>query len=65
MEEKIIKNLLGKLRQPIHIDYISKYILKLSEEDTKKQFLDKFINLASDPIIEDLFNQINKSDTRR
>ena len=37
MEEKVIKNLLGKLRQPIHIDYISKYILKKSEEDTKKQ----------------------------
>ena len=34
MEEKIIKNLLGKLRQPIHIDYISKYILKESIENT-------------------------------
>ena len=34
MEEKVIKNLLGKLRQPIHIDYISKYILKESIENT-------------------------------
>ena len=36
MEEKVIKTLVGKLRQPIHIDYISKYILKESIEDTKK-----------------------------
>jgi hypothetical protein len=34
MEEKVIKNLLGKLRQPIHIDYISKYILNESMETT-------------------------------
>lgn len=34
MEEKVIKNLLGKLRQPIHVDYISKYILKESMENT-------------------------------
>jgi hypothetical protein len=34
MEQKIIKNLLGKLRQPIHIDYISKYILNQSMDDT-------------------------------
>jgi hypothetical protein len=34
MEEKVIKNLLGKLRQPIHIDYISNYILKESMENT-------------------------------
>jgi hypothetical protein len=36
MEEKVIKNLLGKLRQPIHVDYISKYILKESMENTMK-----------------------------
>jgi hypothetical protein len=34
MEEKVIKTLVGKLRQPIHIDYISKYILKESMENT-------------------------------
>ena len=34
MEEKVIKTLLGKLRQPIHIDYISKYILRESVEET-------------------------------
>ena len=34
MEQKIIKNLLSKLRQPIHIDYISKYILNQSMDDT-------------------------------
>jgi hypothetical protein len=37
MDKKQIKDLGDKLRQPIHISYISKYILKLSEEDTKKQ----------------------------
>jgi hypothetical protein len=35
MEEKVTKTLMGKLRQPIHIDYISKYILKESLEETK------------------------------
>jgi hypothetical protein len=35
MEEKATKTLMGKLRQPIHIDYISKYILKESMEETK------------------------------
>lgn len=49
MEEKVIKNLLGKLRQPIHIDYISKYILKESMENTMKT-----INkLVEDNIIEE------------
>jgi hypothetical protein len=28
---------MDKLRQPIHINYISKYILKLDEDETKKQ----------------------------
>lgn len=37
MDKKQIKELVDKLRQPIHISYISKYILKKSEEDTKKQ----------------------------
>lgn len=43
MDKKQIKDLGDKLRQPIHIIYISKYILKLSEEDTKKQ-LDTLIS---------------------
>jgi len=37
MDKKQIKSLTDKLRQPIHISYISKYILKLNEEDTKKE----------------------------
>jgi len=37
MDKNQIKELGDKLRQPIHISYISKYILKRSEEDTKKQ----------------------------
>jgi len=37
MDEKQIKALMDKLRQPIHISYISKYILKLNEDDTKKK----------------------------
>ena len=42
MDEKQTKVLLGKLRQPIHINYIAKYIMKESVEDTKK-ILDKLI----------------------
>jgi hypothetical protein len=34
--------LLSKLRQPIHIDYISKYIVKESIDETRK-VLDKLI----------------------
>jgi hypothetical protein len=37
MDKKQIKNLMDKLRQPIHISYISKYILKQSLEETKQQ----------------------------
>lgn len=49
MEEKITKTLMGKLRQPIHIDYISKYILKESIEETRS-----IINkLVEDNIIEE------------
>ena len=49
MEEKVVKTLMGKLRQPIHIDYISKYILKESLEETKK-----IINkLVEDDIVEE------------
>jgi hypothetical protein len=37
MDKKQIKNLMDKLRQPIHISYISKYILKVDEVNTKQQ----------------------------
>jgi len=37
MDKRQIKSLMDKLRQPIHISYISKYILKLDEDETKKQ----------------------------
>jgi hypothetical protein len=37
MDKRQIKALMDKLRQPIHISYISKYILKLDEDETKKQ----------------------------
>jgi hypothetical protein len=49
MEEKRIKTLLGKLRQPIHINYISTYILKESMENTTN-----IINkLIEDDVIEE------------
>jgi hypothetical protein len=37
MDKRQIKALMDKLRQPIHITYISKYILKRSDEETKEQ----------------------------
>jgi hypothetical protein len=49
MEEKATKTLMGKLRQPIHIDYISKYILKESMEETK----DIINKLVEDNVIEE------------
>lgn len=49
MEEKMTKTLMGKLRQPIHIDYISKYILKVSINETRN-IIDK---LVEDNIIEE------------
>ena len=35
MDDKVTKTLMSKLRQPIHIDYIAKYILKVSEDDAR------------------------------
>ena len=35
MEDKITKTLMFKLRQPIHINYISSHILRLSEGETR------------------------------
>ena len=49
MENKTKKLLNSKLRQPIHISYISKYILKMTEKETKK-ILDEMI---SDGLIEE------------
>jgi competence protein ComGC len=43
MNKRQLKSLMDKLRQPIHISYISKYILKLDEDETKKQ-LDSLIS---------------------
>jgi hypothetical protein len=37
MDKKQIKTLMDKLRQPIHISYISKYILRQNEDETRKQ----------------------------
>jgi hypothetical protein len=37
MNKRQIKLLMDKLRQPIHISYISKYILKLDEVNTKQK----------------------------
>jgi hypothetical protein len=37
MDKKQIKSLMDKLRQPIHISYISKYILKKDMDETKEQ----------------------------
>lgn len=36
MDDKIKKSLFAKLRSPIHFTYISKYVLKMSESETKK-----------------------------
>jgi hypothetical protein len=36
------KLLFSKLRQPVHISYIAKYILKENEKDTK-EILEKYI----------------------
>lgn len=44
MDTKTTKILLSKLRQPVHIDYISKYILRIPENETRivlNKFLDE------------------------
>jgi hypothetical protein len=43
MDKKQIKTLMDKLRQPIHISYISKYILRKNMDETKQQ-LDTLIS---------------------
>ena len=42
MDNKVKKLLNSKLRQPVHISYISKYILKMTEKETKK-ILDEMV----------------------
>ena len=37
MDKRQIKALMDKLRQPIHISYISRYILKKDIDETKQQ----------------------------
>ena len=49
MDDKTKKLLNSKLRQPVHISYISKYILKMTEKETK-EILDKLID---DGVIEE------------
>jgi hypothetical protein len=43
MDKRQIKSLMDKLRQPIHINYISRYILKKDMDETKQQ-LDMLIS---------------------
>ena len=43
------EKLLAKLRQPIHIGYISQYLLNLPMEETQKEI----DNLISDGVIEE------------
>jgi len=40
MEGRKLNSLLSKLRQPLHISYISKYILKEDLETTQKELDD-------------------------
>lgn len=49
MDDKKIKALLGKLRQPIHINYISTYILRDSMENT----LEIINNLIEEGVVEE------------
>jgi flagellar motor switch protein FliM len=42
MDTKTTKKLLSKLRQPIHIDYIAKYILRIPEDEARVE-LNKLI----------------------
>jgi hypothetical protein len=42
MNQKQYKLLISKLRLPVHISYISNYILRVSEEETQK-ILDQLI----------------------
>ena len=49
VDEKLIKLLSNKLRQPIHIDYISRYIIQKPIEET----IDIINQLVTQEIIEE------------
>lgn len=60
MDIKVKKLLNSKLRQPVHISYISKYILKMTEKETKK-ILDEMISedlIEESPMASDYY--VNK-----
>ena len=62
MDDKTKKLLNTKLRQPVHISYISKYILKLTEKETK-EMLDKLIDegvIEESPLSQNYY--VNKSE---
>ena len=61
MDDKTKKLFNTKLRQPVHISYISKYILKLTEKETK-EMLDKLIDegvIEETPLSQNYY--VNKS----
>jgi hypothetical protein len=61
MDDKTKKLLNSKLRQPVHISYISKYILKLTEKETK-EILDILIDegtIEESPLSQNYY--VNKS----
>ena len=50
MDDKTKKLLNSKLRQPVHIGYVSKYILKKTEKETKEilsQMIEENLNEES------------------
>ncbi len=49
MNDKVTKTLMSKLRQSIHINYISSHILRVSEDETRK-ILD---NLIKEGVVEE------------
>jgi hypothetical protein len=60
MDNKVKKLLNSKLRQPVHISYISKYILKMTEKETKK-ILDEMVTeglIEESPMASDYY--VNK-----
>ena len=62
MDDKTKKLFNTKLRQPVHISYISKYILKLTEKETK-EMLDKLIDegvIEESPLSQNYY--VNKSE---
>ena len=62
MDDKTKKLLNTKLRQPVHISYISKYILKMTEKETK-EILDKLIDegvIEESPLSQNYY--VNKSE---